>query len=72
MNLRVALIAWLVCAAGRWLANPAEPNFGGRVAGFQPRDRRVIVRVDLMVAGIDGNGDKFALVLGPEQWPHLR
>jgi hypothetical protein len=47
------------------LADPFEPDFGRRMAGPQPRDRSVVILVDLVVAGRDVDGDELAFVLGP-------
>src|SRR5581483_1506943 len=54
----------------RRLAGPHEPNFGRRSAGFQPRDRRVVISVDLVIAAVHVDGDELAVILRTERRPH--
>jgi hypothetical protein len=47
----------------RRLPDSTEPGLGHRVAGTQPRDGRVAVFIDLVVPGLDVEGDKLAVVV---------
>jgi hypothetical protein len=41
------------------------------VAGSQPFDCGEVIRIDLMIPGVNGDRDKFAFILGPVQRPYL-
>ena len=48
-----------------------QPDIGRRFPRSQARDSRVVVRIDLVFASIDINGDEFSVVSGLEDRPNL-